>query len=87
MADCVDELATDLQEQLAEKANGINLLDWDKLTGLTTDVEPYMCGGRSGLVGRMREKMQEENYPDELTTYYCIIHQEALCGKVLRTEL
>ena len=61
-------------------------LPWSKLIGLTTGVAPAMCGETSGLVGRMRVKMQEENCTGELTAYHCIIHQETLCGKVLKME-
>ena len=45
-----------------------------------------MCGRKSGLVGRIREKMQDENVTSELTAYHCIIHQESLCGKALEME-
>ncbi|KAL7879764.1 hypothetical protein SRHO_G00020180 [Serrasalmus rhombeus] len=61
-------------------------LPWDKLIGLTNDGAPAMCGEMSGLVRRMRVKMQEENCTGELTAYHCIIHQEALCGKVLKMD-
>lgn len=60
-------------------------LPWDKLVGLTTDGAPVLCGEKSGLVSRMRVKMQE-NCTGELTAYHCIIHQETLCGKVLKME-
>lgn len=49
-------------------------LTWEKLMGLTTDGAPAMCGHRSGLVARMRERMQEKNVTGELTAFHCIIH-------------
>ena len=60
-------------------------LPWDKLVGLMTDSAPAMCGQKSGLVGRIRQKMRE-NYVGELTVYHCIIHQESLCSEALKME-
>ena len=60
-------------------------LPWDNLAGLTTDGIPAMYVQKSGLVGRIQEKMREED-SGELKAYHCIIHQEALCGKALRME-
>ena len=52
---------------------------------MTTDGAPAICGQKSGLVGRIQEKMREKD-AGELTVYHCIIHQEALCGKALQMK-
>uniref|UniRef100_A0A3P9L2A9 Uncharacterized protein n=1 Tax=Oryzias latipes TaxID=8090 RepID=A0A3P9L2A9_ORYLA len=75
----------DLYEEVSRCVNEMGL-PWEKLVGLTTDGEPAMCGLRSGLVARMRERMREENVTGKLTAYQCIIHQESLCGKALKME-
>lgn len=75
----------DLFEEVSRCVDKMGL-PWDKLVGLTTDGAPAMCGQKSGLVGRIREKMKEENVTSELTAYHCIIHQESLCGKALKME-
>lgn len=67
----------DLFEEVSRCVDNMGL-PWDKLVGLTTDGAPAMCGQKSGLVGRIREKMKEKNITSELTAYHCIIHQESL---------
>ena len=74
----------DLFEEVSKCINEMGL-PWDKLVGLTTDGVPAMCGKKNGLVGRIREKMREDN-AGELTAYHCIKHQESLCGKALEMD-
>ncbi|XP_013908076.1 PREDICTED: general transcription factor II-I repeat domain-containing protein 2-like [Thamnophis sirtalis] len=75
----------DIFEAVSKCVNDMKL-PWDKLTGLTTNGTPSMRGEESGLVGRVREKMKSENCTGELTAYHCIIHQETLCGNILKME-
>ena len=60
-------------------------LHWDKLVGLMTDGVPAKCDHKTGLVGRSREKMQQ-NHAGKLTIYHCIIKQESLCAKAQKME-
>ncbi|KAM3855168.1 general transcription factor II-I repeat domain-containing protein 2-like isoform 2-T3 [Vipera latastei] len=75
----------DIFEAVSKCVNDMKL-PWDKLIGLATDGTPSMCGEKSGLVGRIREKMKGENCTGELTAYHCIIHLETLCDKTLKME-
>ncbi|XDV39475.1 hypothetical protein PO909_008719 [Leuciscus waleckii] len=70
----------DIFSQVEQCVNDMEL-QWNKLVALTTDGAPAMCGEVRGLVGLVREKMRHTG--ENLTAYHCIIHQEALCGKVL----
>ncbi len=70
----------DIFSQVEQCVNDTDL-QWNKLVALTTDGAPAMCGEVRGLVGLVREKVKHTG--ENLTAYHCIIHQEALCGKVL----
>ncbi|TWW61198.1 hypothetical protein D4764_05G0013010 [Takifugu flavidus] len=50
----------DLYEEVSRCGNEMEL-PREKLVGWTTDGAAAMCGHRSGLVAKIREKMQEEN--------------------------
>ncbi|XP_037553998.1 general transcription factor II-I repeat domain-containing protein 2-like [Nematolebias whitei] len=57
-------------------------LDWSKLASITTDGAPNMVGMSRGLIGRMNREMEERGLTAPLQVH-CLIHQQALCCKVL----
>lgn len=59
-------------------------LEWQKLSGMCSDGAPAMLGNIQGVQGRLQTFLVESNLPiNEVIWYHCIIHQSALCGKVL----
>lgn len=53
-----------------------------KLVSITTDGAPAMVGHVNGLNAKCR---QDDAFPDFLN-YHCIIHQQALCAKMLNKK-
>ncbi|KAK7939583.1 hypothetical protein WMY93_002909 [Mugilogobius chulae] len=53
-----------------------------KLVSITTDGAPAMVGRAHGFVARCKE---DDAFPDFLN-YHCIIHQQALCAKMLNMK-
>ena len=51
----------------------------NKLVSMTTDGAPAMTGRTNGFIALCRG---DERFPD-FFNYHCIIHQQALCGKML----
>eukprot|EP00102_Acyrthosiphon_pisum_P014337 XP_008184341.1 PREDICTED: general transcription factor II-I repeat domain-containing protein 2-like [Acyrthosiphon pisum] len=60
-------------------------LDFENLVSITTDGAKSMIGSKSGLIGRINSKMSELNLSPPIGIH-CIVHQQALCGKVLDLE-
>lgn len=60
-------------------------LDWSKLASITTDGALSMIGASRGLVGRIKREMEERGLTPPLQVH-CLIHQQALCCKVLKWE-
>lgn len=57
-------------------------LPWEKLVSVTTEGGRNMSGQNKGLVGRIKSKLAEIGCANPLF-FHCIIHQEALCSKVV----
>ncbi|CAI5694542.1 unnamed protein product [Oreochromis niloticus] len=53
-----------------------------KLVSITTDGAPAMVGRLNGFIAKCR---QDDAFPDFLN-YHCIIHQQALCAKMLNMK-
>lgn len=60
-------------------------LQWKRLAGITTDGAPSMTGKKNGLVALVQRKLEEEGVEDAIALH-CIIHQQALCSKILRFD-
>jgi len=60
-------------------------LDWSKLASITTDGAPSIVGASRCLIGHMNREMEERGLSPPLQVH-CLIHQQALCCKVLKWE-
>ncbi|XP_075933644.1 general transcription factor II-I repeat domain-containing protein 2-like [Anarhichas minor] len=60
-------------------------IDWSKLASITTDGAPSMVGASRGLIGRMNREMEERGLTAPIQVH-CLIHQQALCCKVLKWD-
>ncbi|XP_022175759.1 general transcription factor II-I repeat domain-containing protein 2-like [Myzus persicae] len=60
-------------------------LDWKNLSCITTDGAPNMRGENIGFVGRVNKLLKLKNIEPPINIH-CIIHQQALCGKVIGLE-
>lgn len=60
-------------------------LDWKNLSCITTDGAPNMRGENIGFVGRVNKLLKLKNIEPPINIH-CIIHQQALCGKIIGLE-
>lgn len=58
-------------------------LQWTKFASVTTDGAPCMVGSTRGLVGRLNGEFEERGLAPPIQVH-CLIHQQALCCKVLK---
>ena len=75
----------DIFLQLSDVFN-MNNLKWEKLVNVTTDGAKNMTGHNTGLVGMINKKLKELNIAQPPLQLHCIIHQHALCAKVVNLK-
>ena len=51
------------------------------LVAICTDSAPAICGKHTGAVSLIQEVIERL-----IITHHCIIHQQALCGKILKFD-
>ena len=61
-------------------------MEWSHAVSLTTDGAPTMSGRKAGVVTMFREKVLSARAQSDFWTFHCILHQEALCCKSLKTD-
>ena len=84
---------------LHERATGLNIfkgiksvldgfnVHWSKMCSVTTDGAPAMVGKDTGLAAQVKLHLNEIGLRgDAVNMYHCIIHQEALCSRVLKFD-
>jgi len=74
----------DLFKSIDKSLNNLGL-EWKKLVNVTTDGGKNMSGSNKGEVGRIKKKMLQNDFEIPMN-FHCIIHQEALCCKVLACQ-
>ena len=73
-------MGKDMFEAVSDTIDKI-LLKWSKLCGVTTDKAPAMAGERKAMASLVCSKVQDCG--GEAVEMHCIIHQGALCTKVV----
>lgn len=55
-------------------------LDWSNLASIATDGARSMIGDKKGFIGRLKAFLKEKGV-ENIVTFHCILHQEALSAK------
>jgi hypothetical protein len=71
-------------QKLCETLKSLHL-NWKELCFVTTDGAKSMVGSNSGVVIRIKTEIEGSNF-SPLMQLQCIIHQQALCSKVVNLE-
>lgn len=74
--------AMDIFEKVEETIAALGL-KWKNLKSITTDGAKNMVGRFNGVCALVSKKVVESNAPAPYI-FHCIIHQQALCSKILR---
>ena len=61
-------------------------LDLSTLYGIATDGARAMSGTGIGFVGLLKSALKEKNISDITAIFHCIIHQQNLCAKSLKSK-
>ena len=69
---CGTTIGKDIFDEVSNRLTEMNLSQ-DKLVALTDGI-PATFGRKSGLEGRIHERMSEANATNELTVHHYIIH-------------
>jgi hypothetical protein len=77
-------IGEDAFQKLCETLRGLHL-NLKKLCCVTTDGEKSIVGSNSGVVTRIKTEMECSNFSPPMQLH-CIIHQQALCSKVMNLE-
>ncbi|XP_077957581.1 general transcription factor II-I repeat domain-containing protein 2-like [Gasterosteus aculeatus] len=77
--------ANDIFSAVVEALDRVGV-DWTRDVSVATDGAPSMIGRKTGVVTKFKEKVQAANGGQRFWTFYCILHQEALCCKSLKMD-
>lgn len=72
----------DVSEAFESSVEGAGL-KWENLVSVATDGAPAMCSENCGVIGLVKAKQLVLGC-QPIVPVHCLIHQEALCGKVVK---